>query len=100
MQNLEETPEWKCEGTTYLLTKNNDTKDPKTYRPITCLSTTYKLLKSVLTDRTYLHLEQNDLFLLEQKGYRRGLYGSKGQLMINKMILESCKEKKPNLSCA
>ena len=100
MQNLEETPEWKCEGTTYLLTKNNDTKDPKTYRPITCLSTTYKLLKSVLTDRTYLHLEQNDLFLLEQKGYRRGSYGSKGQLMINKMILESCKEKKPNLSCA
>ena len=89
-----------CEGTTYLLTKSNDTKDPKSYRPITCLSTTYKLLTSVLTDRTYSHLEQNDLFPLEQKGCRRGSYGCKDQLMINKMILENCKKRKRNLSCA
>ena len=82
-----------CEGTTYLL-KGNDTK------AITCLSTTYNFLTSVLTDRTYSHLEQNDLFPLEQKGCRRGLYGCKDQLMINKMILENCKKKKRNLSCA
>ena len=87
-------------GTTYLLAKSNDTKDPKNYRPITCLSTTYKLLTSVLTDRTYSHLEQNDLFPLEQKGCRRGSYGCKDQLMINKMILENCKKRKRNLSCA
>ena len=28
MQNPEKTPEWICERTTYLLAKNNDTKDP------------------------------------------------------------------------
>ena len=89
-----------CEGTTYLLAKNNDTKYPKNYRPITCLSTTYKLLASVLTNRTYSHLEQNNLFPLEQKGCRRGSHGSKDQLMIKKMILESCKKKKRNFSCA
>ena len=61
------TPKWMCEGTTYLLAKSNDTKDPKNYRSVTCLSTNYKLLTSALTDRTYSHLEQNDLFPLEQK---------------------------------
>ena len=42
-----------CEGTTYLLAKSNDTKNPKNYRPMTCLSTAYKLLTLVLTDRTW-----------------------------------------------
>ena len=50
--------------------------------------------------RTYSHLEQNDLFPLEQKGSRRGSYGCKDQLMINKMILENCKKRKRNLSSA
>ena len=57
-------------------------------------------LTSVLTDTTYSHLEQNDLFPLEQKGRRRGSYGCKDQIMINKMILENCKKRKRNLSRA
>ena len=81
------------EGTTYLLVKINDTKDPKNYRLITCLSTTYKLLTPVLTDSTYSHLEQNDLFPPEQKGCRRGSYGCKDQLCRGK-------ERKQSLSCA
>ena len=93
------TPLWICEGTTYLLAKSNDTKDPKSNVPITCLPTTCKLLTSVLKDRTYSHLEQKDLIPLEQKGYTRVSYGCKDQL-INKMILENCKKRKRNLSCA
>ena len=58
------------ERTIYLLPKSNDTKDPKNYRPITRLSTNCKLLTSVLTDRTHSHLEQNNLFPLEQRGCR------------------------------
>ena len=80
--------------------KSNDTKDPKNYRPITCLSTTYKLITSILTDRTYSHLEQTITFPLEQKGCRRGLYGCKDQHMVNKMILENWKKRKRNLSSA
>ena len=71
-----------------ILAKSNDTKDPKNYRPITCLPTTYKLLTSVLTDRAYSHLEQNDLFALQHRGCRHGSYDCKDQLMINKMILD------------
>ena len=52
-----------------------------------------------LTDKTYSHLEQKDLFPLEQKGYRSGSHGCKDQLIINKMILENCKKSKRNLSC-
>ena len=100
MKNPDKTPKWMCKVTTYLPGKSNDTKDPKNYRPITCLSTTYKILTSVLTDRTYSHMEQNNLFPLEQKGYRTGLYGCKDQLMNNKIILENCKKTKRNLSCA
>ena len=77
----------------------NNKKNPRNYRAITCLSTSYKRLTSALTDRTYLHLEQNDLFHLEQKGCRRGSYGCKDHLMINKIILEICKKRKQNLSC-
>ena len=54
-----------CEGTKYLLAKSNDTKDPENYQLITCLSTNDKLI--TLTDRTYSHLEQKNLFLLEHK---------------------------------
>ena len=77
---------------TYLLKAM--THKPKNYRPIFCLSRNYKLLTSVLTDRTYSHLEQNYLFPLEQKGCRRGSYGCKDKLLINKMILENCKKRK------
>ena len=93
-------PEWLTEGITYLLPKNDETVNPKNYRPITCLSTTYKLLTSVITDRTYNFLENNNIFPLEQKGCKRGSYGCKDQLLVNKMILEICHRKKRNLSTA
>ena len=93
-------PEWLTEGITYLLPKNDETVNPKNYRPITCLSTTYKLLTSIITDRTYSFLENNDIFPIEQKGCKRGSYGCKDQLLVNKMILEICHRKKRNLSTA
>ena len=76
-----------CERTVHLLFKNSDTKDPKHYRSITCLSRTYKLLTSVLTDRLHLPLQQSDLFPLEQKECRPYSYDCKNQRMINKMLL-------------
>ena len=100
MENPDNSPSWLCQGTTYLLAKNQMTKEPKNYRPITCLSTTYKLLTSILTERTYKHLDENNLLPLEQKGCKRGSYGCKDQLLINKMIIENCKSKHRNMSCA
>ena len=101
MQSPEEVSEWLTEGTTYLLPKSEATKHPKNYRPITCLSTTYKILTSILTERMYSFLERNSILPQEQKGCRRNSYGCKDQLLINKMILEHYrKSKRKNLSTA
>ena len=47
--------------------------------------------------RVYKHLDENDLLPKEQKGCRRGSYGCKDQLLINKAIIEDAKKRK-NLS--
>jgi len=84
LKNSEKQPDWLTEGLTYLLPKPEETKIPKNYRPITCLPTMYKILTSILTERTYAFLEENELLPTEQKGCKRGSYGCKDQLLINK----------------
>ena len=64
----DKTPKWLAEGITYLLAKTPETTNAKNFRPVTCLTTTYKILPSVLTDRMYTFMEANKLFPLEQKG--------------------------------
>ena len=54
----------------------------------------------MLAERIYKHMEQQDIFLIEQKGCRRGSYGTKDQLLINKTILENAHTKHRNLSTA
>ena len=76
------TPDWLCQGTTYLIVKTNDTDHQKNYCLIRCLLTTYKLLTSILSERTYKHMEEHTLFPIEQKGCRKGFYGCKDQLLI------------------
>ena len=94
------TPSWLVNGITFLLPKSDETNNPKNYRPITCLTTMYKILTSILTERTYTFLSENDLFPLEQKGCKKGSYGCKDQLLINRMILENCHNNHRNLSVA
>ena len=67
LQNPETTPEWLTEGTTYLLPKSQETQYPKNYRPITCLTTTYKILTSIITEHMYIFLEENSILPQEQK---------------------------------
>ena len=61
------TPYWLSGRLTYLLAKTTETYQPKNYRPITCLSTIYMLLTSVITNITYTFIECNDLFPIEQR---------------------------------
>ena len=59
-----QTPDWLVEGATNLLPKKEETWIPKNYRPIACLSTTFKILTSVITDRPY---SQNDIRIKRRK---------------------------------
>ena len=64
---------WIVEGRTSLIRKNKNI-DPKVvtnYRPITCLSTTWKLLTSIIANELYNHLAEKGLIPWEQKGCKR-----------------------------
>lgn len=80
--------------------KQKKQKNPKNYRPITCLPTMYKVLTSIPADRTYTFLSKHQLLPSEQKGCKGESYGCKDQFLVNKMILEDRRTRKKNLSTA
>ena len=83
-----------------MIPTSKETNNPKNYRPITCLSTIYKLLTSILAEQTYSFIESSYILPIEQKGCKRGSYGCKDQLLINRMFIENCKGGHRNLSMA
>ena len=43
VESSDNAPKWLSDGMIYLSPKTEDTKNPKNYRCVTCLTTTYKL---------------------------------------------------------
>lgn len=99
LEQLEITPDWLMEGKTMLIPQNTQTADPKNYRPITCLTTNYKLLTSILSNRLNAHLEDN-ILPEEKRECWRGSYGCKDQLLMNKVVEENSRKRGKNLSIA
>ena len=64
----EESLSWLTYGRTSLIPKSKDTHKPNQYRPICCLTTTYKWLTGILSDAIYEHLETGEFLEEEQKG--------------------------------
>lgn len=93
-------PGWMTEGTAYLIPKSRETRNPKNYRPIACLPTTYKILTGILCNRIYSHLQNNQILPEEQKGCRKGSRGCKDSLMISQMIMQKTKKGKHDLNVA
>ena len=69
----------------------------KNYRPITCLTTTFKSLTGMIANKIERHLHDNNIWHAQQ-GARRGSYGTKQQLLINKTLLEHALKTRRNLS--
>ena len=92
-------PAWMTTGRTVLIQKDvNKGRAPGNYRPITCLPIVWKILTSILSDEIYGYLEGSDLLGDEQKGCRRGYRGTKDHLMLDKVILRDCKQRKTGLA--
>ena len=94
-------PEWMNVGRTVLIQKDPDKGCvASNYRPITCLPVMWKLFSGVVGDSIYAHLDRQGLFPNEQKGCRRGSYGTKDQLMVDKAVLTDCRRRKTSLAMA
>ena len=88
-------------GRTVLVMKNSSQGSvPDNYRPITCLSVVWKLLTSIIYQKIYFHLYNNNLFPVEQKGCLRQCRGTKDQLLIDKLVMCDAKKKRKNLCMA
>ena len=68
------------------------------YRPITCLPIIWKLLTAMMAGEIYRHLKDNDLIGKEQKGCRAEYKGTKDHLLLDKVILKDCKQRKNGLA--
>ena len=55
-------------GLTYLIPKNHNTGNPKNYRPVTCLPTTYKLITSIISRRMQKYMDNENLLPKNRKG--------------------------------
>jgi len=79
--------EWLTAGVTYLIPKNENNGNPKNYRPVTCLPTTYKLITSIISRRMQKHMDKENVLPKEQKGCTRETKGFKDQIQNSKAIL-------------
>ena len=92
-------PEWMTTGRTSLIRKDQEKGNAASnYRPITCLPLMWKLLTSLISEKMYEHLVENDVLPDEQKGCRERSRGTKDQLLIDKTILKHCKRHQRNLA--
>ena len=80
--------------------KTKDLIDEKNYRPITCLSTSYKLLRDLLGTYVRKHSMENDIW---DEGLLRavaGVLGTVDQLITDRSIMEKVKTYHQNLAVA
>ena len=94
----ERMPDWIVRGRTTLLPKSNKTSDASQYRPITCLTTYWKCLSGVLSEKITKHLNEFSILAQEQQGAIKDSYGTKVQLIINKTLVEDAIRKRKDLS--
>jgi hypothetical protein len=68
----------------FLIPKNENTQNPKNYRPVTCLPTIYKLITSIISSRMQKYMDNENLMPKEQKGGCSGTKGCKDHLLLSK----------------
>lgn len=97
LHNPRDIPKFLTTGITYILPKNQQTKNPENYHPITCLSTLYRIITSVISTIIYLHIESHNIMSEEQKGCKKNSLGCKEQLTIDTVILQQAEKEHRNL---
>ena len=92
-------PEWMTEGKTKLIQKDpSKGTAPNNYRPITCLQMMWKISTAQIREKNYYSLTSRRLFPDEQKGCRKGSWGTAELLYIDQHILNENKTRRKNLA--
>ena len=92
---------WLLQGRTTLIMKNHKRGAvPSNYRPITCLSTLWKLFSFIVSELIYRHLDDNRLLPPEQKGCWKNSRGTKDHLLVDKLVMDIAKYRRRNLHMA
>ncbi|CAH2094526.1 unnamed protein product [Euphydryas editha] len=87
-------------GITHLAPKSTNTADPTNYRPITCLTSIYKTLTSVLSCKISRHIDEFNILSVAQNGCRGGGRGTKELLIIDSVAGQLVKRNRRNFSAA
>ena len=93
--------DWMAFGKTMLCQKD-PTKgiEVSNFRPISCLPLKWKLITSILANNMYTYLIEKSVLPYEEKSCKRKSGGTKGQLLIDQMVLRDCKRRHTNLAMA
>ncbi|XP_044745138.1 uncharacterized protein LOC123307002 [Coccinella septempunctata] len=100
LEQPQSVPEYLTQGITYMIPKKGDLKKPENYRPITSLSSIYKIITSIISHQIDTHLKRNNIMAWEQNGCKNKSKGSKELLIIDKTITRQAKIRKKNISMA
>jgi hypothetical protein len=101
INNVDSMPGWLVFGRTQLIEKDkNKGPTPQNFRPITCLTTMWKLLSGIISNKILRHLKENQVLCYEQKGIRPSCRGTKDQLAIDRSITKDNKRRHTNLAMA
>ena len=73
-------------------------KDPSNYRPITILSCLGKLFTAILNNRLNLFLEDNDILMENQAGFRKD-YSCSVHIFSLNCLMQALKKRKRKLFC-
>ena len=90
-------PVWLITTRTALHSKNERTKEAKSYRAIACQNILFKIYTGIISSFVQDHCQSNGITADEQAGEKSGSWGCKDQLLINKAVNEDVKKNRKNL---
>ena len=90
-------PKWLIKTRTTLLAKNDQTHNPKNFRPIACENLMMKVYTGCIAALLEEHCVENEVIYPEQAGAKKGMWGCTDQLLINKVVLDEIRKYRRNL---
>ena len=91
-------PEWLVKARTTLAAKNEETRNPKNYRPIACENIMMKTYTGTLALLLDEHLNENNIIAPEQAGAKKGMWGCTDQLLINRVVTNEVTKGRRNVN--